>query len=161
MSKDRKRFERLYCIEIKKYFTGLKDKIISQWGNKSLYDAEITDIGRQLLGKKYIGTFPVDKVPLAGSDKYMIVNCDMSGLPGSHWVALHIRGDKIYIYDSFARKSKVILKPLYDRVKKSKKTIVDINAKPDQKSNSEVCGPISLAWLYVVYKHGIRARECI
>lgn len=160
-NKQKERFDRIYCIEIKNYFNGLKDTIVKEWGNKALYDNEITDIGRQLLGKKYVGTYPIDKVPLSGSDKYMIANVDAEGLPGSHWLGIYLKGDTIYVYDSFARKSKKLLKHLHDKAKKYKKKIVDINAKADQRGNSEVCGPISLAWLYIVYKNGIHAGECI
>ena len=118
---EKERFERIYCIEIKKYFEGLKDRIIKIWGNKALYDNEITDIAQQLIGKKYVGTFPIDRVPLFGTDKYMIVNVDKSGLPGSHWVALYLKGDTIFVYDSFARKTKKLLKILHDNAKKTQK----------------------------------------
>ena len=160
-TEEKKRFERIYCIEIKKYFNELKDRIIKIWGNKALYDNQITDIGQQLLGKKYVGTFPIDRVPLSGSDKYMIANVDGSGLPGSHWVAVFLKGDNIYVYDSFARKSKKLLKPLHDKAKKYKKNIIDINAKSDQKNHTEICGAISLSFLYIVHKYGIDAGRCI
>lgn len=160
-TKEKERFERIYCNEIKQYFNSLKAKIIKEWGNKSLYDNEVSDIGKQLLGKKYIGTFPIDLVPLSSSDKYMIANVDRAGESGSHWVAIHIKGNTIYVYDSFARKSKTLLKPLYEKAKKMKKKIVDVNAKSDQRSHSQVCGPISLSWLYIVFKYGIKAGECI
>ena len=160
-TEEKKRFERIYCIEIKKYFNELKDRIIKIWGNKALYDNQITDIGQQLLGKKYVGTFPIDRVPLSGSDKYMIANVDGSGFPGSHWVAVFLKGDTIYVYDSFARKSKKLLKPLHDKAKKYKKNIIDINAKSDQKNHTEICGAISLSFLYIVHKYGIDAGRCI
>ena len=161
-TEEKKRFERIYCIEIKNYFEGLKDRIIKIWGDKALYDNQITDIGQQLLGeKKYVGTFPIDKVPLSGSDKYMIANVDKSGLPGSHWVSVYLKGDTIYVYDSFARKSKKLLKPLHDKAKKYKKNIIDINAKSDQKNHTEICGAISLSFLYIVHKYGIDAGRCI
>ena len=160
-TEEKKRFERIYCIEIKKYFNELKDRIIKIWGNKALYDNQITDIGQQLLGKKYIGTFPIDRVPLSGSDKYMIANVEGSGLPGSHWLGVFLKGDTIYVYDSFARKSKKLLKPLHDKAKKYKKNIIDINAKSDQKNHTEICGAISLSFLYIVHKYGIDAGRCI
>ena len=160
-TEEKKRFERIYCIGIKKYFNELKVKIVKEWGNKSLYDTEITDIGRQLMGKKYTGTFPIDKVPLFGSDKYIIANVDRAGLPGSHWVSIYIKGDTIYVYDSFARKTKNLLKPLYESAKKSNKKIVDVNVKADQRGDSEVCGPISLSLLYIIFKYGLQAGKCI
>lgn len=159
--KENERFERIYCAEIKNYFEGLKKRIVKEWGNKALYDNEITDIGQQLIGKKYVGTFPIDRVPLSGTDKYMIVNADKSGLPGSHWLGVYLKGDTVFVYDSFARKSKKLLKPLHDKAKKYKKKIIDINAKSDQKNHTEICGPISLSFLYIVKTYGIDAGRCV
>ena len=160
-SQDKKRFDRLYCIPIKQEFIEMNDQIVGIWGSKALRDDQVTDIGRQLLGKKYLGTYPIDKIPLSKSDKYMIINVDRAGLPGSHWCGLYIKGATIYIYDSFARQTKRLLKPLYDKAKKVNKTIIDVNSKSDQKNNTEICGPLSLSFLYIIHKHGVQAGRYI
>ena len=69
-------------------------------GNKALTSYEITKVCRKLFGRKYLGTFAQDKMPL-GLEGYAIINVDVTGQPGSHWVALILEKHYCYVYDSF------------------------------------------------------------
>jgi hypothetical protein len=78
-------------------------------------------------------------------------------MPGSHWVAISITPKKIYIYDSFARKSKDLLSFLYNQAKLRNMKIIDMNKNSDQQKRSTVCGPISLAWLIMLDAYGVKS----
>lgn len=156
-----KKFKEKYKNYVKIHFNKVKSEIIKKWGNHALSDLEVAEIGDELLGKKFKGVFPIDRVPINRYEKYMIANVDKSGLPGSHWVAIYTISNRIYIYDSFSRSSKKLLKPLYNRAKERNYKIIDVNKKPDQKSNSMVCGPISISWLYMTDIYGIKNSRSI
>lgn len=157
-TKDEKR-EQIAKAILKKEFNQIKNKLIREFGRDAMYEDEVTEVARRYLGNKYLGTFPVDKVPIKPGS--MIVNVDKHYQPGSHWASVYITTRTIYVYDSFARKSKKLLKMLHDKGKKLGYKVVDVNEKADQKGGSMVCGMISLAWLVMVDKYGIRTASKI
>ena len=155
-------FNRQLKIHAKAYHNKLKNEIIKQWGKHALSDIEVTEIGKNLLGSKYKGTFPIDKVPFTNTSKYFIINVDKSGMPGSHWIGVFQDTKKnMYIYDSFARTSKKLLKYLYDKAKLKGFKIIDTNKKADQFGKTQICGAISLSWLSTVEKYGIKTARHI
>jgi len=155
-------FNRQLKIHAKAYHNKLKNEIIKQWGKHALSDIEVTEIGKNLLGSKYKGTFPQDKVPFTNTSKNFIINVDKSGMPGSHWIGVFQDTKKnMYIYDSFARTSKKLLKYLYDKAKLKGFKIIDTNKKADQFGKTQICGPISVAWLSTVEKYGIKTARHI
>jgi hypothetical protein len=54
----------------------------------------------------FVGVFPSDKLPKInkGEDFCLITNYDPSFKNGSHWVALSVKGDKAYWFDSYGMK---------------------------------------------------------
>jgi len=155
-------FNRQLKIHAKAYHNKLKNEIIKEWGKKALDDQQVSEIGKNLLGSKYKGTFPIDKVPFTNTSKYFIINVDKSGMPGSHWVAIYQDTKRtFYIYDSFARTSKKLLKYLYDKAKLKGFKIIDTNKKADQFGKTQICGPISLSWLKCVEQFGIETARKI
>ena len=105
-------------------------------------------------GNKFKGVFAVNNIPLKVG--LYIVNTDKANKPGLHWVAVKQTKTKIYIYDSFSRKSSYILKILYDKAVKKGLKIIDVNTERDQYDKSELCGPISLSWLITMNTFGIK-----
>ena len=92
----------------------------------------------------------------------MIINVDTLGMPGSHWCAIYQDTKKnMYIYDSFSRTSKKLLKHLYDKAKLKGFKIIDVNKSADQFGKSQICGPIALAFLATVERFGISAARHI
>ena len=51
---------------------------------------------------KFKGTFACDQIPNVNDSEYsLIVNTDVSELPGQHWTALMFKGNNVYYFDSF------------------------------------------------------------
>lgn len=138
----------------KKLFDFTKKELIKHLGKHALTDVEVSDMGKKMFGKKYIGTYPVDRVPLS-KNGYMIINTDKYGNPGIHWVGGIKKGHTFYIYDSFGRKGSKILKPLTDKLKLKGIKIVNSDLDNEQRGKSEVCGHLCLSWLYVAHELGI------
>jgi len=143
----------------KQYFNKIKREIIKKWGNHALDNQEVHEIGKEYLGDKFKGVFPSDKVPFQPG--YYILNVDKSGMPGSHWVGIIIKNKTMYVYDSYARKTNKLINHLYDKAKKLKYKIVDVNKKSDQHPKSEICGPISLGFLATYDKFGMKGGKAI
>ena len=129
-------------------------------------DNQLNRIGKKLLAKRYIGTFPQDIKPQQIMPKtragncYFIINTDLTKGPGLHWVSVYYSkaDDKFYVYDSFARSSCSLL-PHFIRTIGS--SYIDINKKGDQANDEDNCGQRSLAFLIFVHKHGIAAARHI
>ena len=90
--------EKLYNLKLKEietYYTG----------DKTTYLGQLEGVGKKLLGVKFKGVFPSDKIPqLNDLSPYCILNLDKSGEPGSHWIALaKMRNGNTLFYDSFGR----------------------------------------------------------
>ena len=142
--------------DVEKLFKKYAKGLIKKYGNKALTDLQVTDMAKLKLKGKYLGTFPQDKINLNKSG-YMIINTDLDGKPGIHWVALYITKKTVYIYDSFARDNKTLLKILTNQINKKKLNVVNSDrSDAEQFGDSEVCGVLSVAWLYVIKDIGIK-----
>jgi len=67
---------------------------------------QLDRMGKFLFGYRYLGTFPLDKVPLHfvtdAALLHFIINTHTSNLPGQHWIAVTVhKGEKAYVFDSF------------------------------------------------------------
>jgi hypothetical protein len=65
------------------------------------------------------------------------------------------------VYDSFGRNTKSLLKVITAKSKTKKIKIVDSKRDAEQHEDSVVCGHMSLAWLTVVQRFGVRAALTI
>lgn len=128
-------------------------------------DAELTKIGKQVIGRCYLGTFSSDVRPIdihtkakGCDDYYFIINVDGRHEAGSHWLAVarlqHI--NKYLIYDSFARKSTKLI-PAF--IRNFRHEYIDMNGKSDQHTREENCGQRSIAMLLFIKKHGYHAAK--
>ena len=143
--------------KVEDVFRQYKTKLLKVLGRKATYDSDLTRVGKQLFGSKYLGTFPQDKAPL-GRTGMAIVNTDVSTGPGVHWVALYLTPKTVYVYDSFARSTSKLLKILTKNAKTKKINMLESDrTDKEQKKTSEICGVLCLAWLAVVQSLGIRA----
>ena len=140
--------------EVLSFFNKTKKNIINKYDNKGLDNYQIDEIGKKYLKNKFKGVYAVDN--LLFKPGLYIVNTDKANKSGTHWVGLKITTKRIYIYDSFSRKSSKILKILYDKAIKKGLKIIDVNTETDQYDKSEVCGPISLSFLITINKFGIK-----
>jgi hypothetical protein len=76
--------------------------------------SELNKIGREVMGIKFKGVFPSDKIPKLNELRpYCILNLDKSSESGSHWIAIVKDKNEIICYDSFGRKAKKIIPSLF------------------------------------------------
>ena len=50
--------------QVEVLFKKFKRKIISKVGREATSDTQLRDIGTEVLGKRFIGVYPQDKIPL-------------------------------------------------------------------------------------------------
>ena len=97
--------------QVEVLFKKFKRQIIKQMGRDETSDTQLRGIGNELLGRRFIGVYPQDKIPL-GRTGLIIANTDTSNGPGVHWVAMVLTQKTIYVFDSFARATKQLMKIL-------------------------------------------------
>jgi hypothetical protein len=141
--------------EVIKVFNSYKQQLIKQLGTQVTDNIQLDRVAYKLLGARFKGTYSVDTVPIKKSGMF-IVNTDLSTGPGIHWVAVLSTSKAVYVFDSFGRKTKNLLKPLVKNAKICQKKVIDSDYDVDQKISSFTCGPLSLAWLLCVKELGIK-----
>lgn len=105
----------------------------------------------------FLGVVPCDylpKAPLRKLPSAVIINTDISGLPGQHWLAIYINEDGVgCFFDSFGNK------PDHNRFPVFIKTFLTLNSKEIQHSNvqvqdfsSDTCGQHCVFFLYHMAK---------
>lgn len=119
-------------------------------GHDTTYSTDLQKVAKRLIGDKFKGVSPSDKIPKMNDGDFAIVNIDKSYEPGSHWLGLYKKKD-FWTYDSFGRDANKFL-PM-----KTKNTDRDA----EQKITENNCGARALAWLYFVKVFGIEAGELI
>jgi hypothetical protein len=110
-------------------------------------------LGKKLFGKRYIGTFSQDYKPQKKPTcQYFIINNQLKGQPGEHWIAIVKNGNTYYIYDSFARHAERLI-PIFS---KNKLIIESDKTDSEQRGKSEICGALCLSFIATAYELGIR-----
>jgi len=144
--------DRLYkekLKEIEKYYTG----------DRTTYLKELNGAGKKLLGVKFKGVYPSDKIPkLNDLSPYCILNLDSSKEPGSHWVALAKYGDGCMFYDSFGRRNTEIIPNLKFS---GNGRIIDTDRDAEQKILETNCGARCLSFLCIMDKYGANIAKMI
>ncbi len=88
------------------------NQIQSKMGKEETVTSQLTQMGKGLFGKKYIGTFASDQIPHMEDGQYAITNLDTSEQSGTHWISLVKDGPSIIVYDSFGRRTSKIIPEL-------------------------------------------------
>jgi hypothetical protein len=107
-----------------------------------LSSLEINRIGSILLGSKWIGVFPLDKVPL-DREGGLVVNTQPSTLRGEHWLAVYITLYKINVFDPFGFYYPSLLVNRIETMNRS----TFYNNVMYQDPLSKTCGQYCLLWL--------------
>lgn len=143
----------------KKYAT----ELIKQLGNKPLYDDQIDKIGQstyQHNGKLYRllpqfkGVYSSDNVP--NKNGWYVVNTGNTKSSGIHWVGMIRTPSHDYVYDSFGRPTRQILKKYNGSGRRLTESDRDIEQNDADQQQQNICGHLALAWLMVVHSLGIK-----
>ena len=126
--------------------------VIPEVGGKTTYSNDLEKAGIKLLGLKFVGVFPSDKIPpINNLKKYVILNLDKSTDAGSHWVAVAHNDRKLYLYDSFGRKGSKIIPSLFSS---GNGVVVDTDPDPEQDIRETNCGARCIAFLMFFERYG-------
>ena len=140
----------------------LTKQIYPLTGDKSTYMDDLNRVGRKLLGIKFKGVFPSDKIPKLNDLKpYCILNLDKSTESGSHWIALAkiVGTNNSIVYDSFGRSAKQIIPDLQYS---GNGTIRNADLSDSEQTITETdCGARSMAFLVVLDKYGVDVAKLI
>lgn len=144
--------------ELKNKQNEILKKLRSVYGIKAMDNFQLTDIGRLLIGNKFCGVYAYDQYPIHKQDcTYSIINTDNSRQSGTHWIGVYKKDKTLYIFDSFGRFSKNVLKKFVKTHVNEGYKIVDINRTSDQGNNQEDCGLRCITTLLLIKKYGINA----
>ena len=141
-------------MEPTELFKKYKAELIRLVGRRALYDTTLDSIGKSLFHKKWLGVY--SQKDALFKPGYQVLNTS-NRAPGTHWVSLFIKGKNIYVYDTFGRPTRSLLKGLYSKASKEGYTVLDSDYDQEQRGSSEVCGVLALSWLLVVKNLGITA----
>jgi hypothetical protein len=120
-----------------------------------LTNGQLEKMAKKMLKNKFLGVYPADANPsitktnTKNQDFSLIFNLSKHDQPGSHYVAILIKHNAIYYFDSYGRKLtnryikkflKTFSKPIYYHTKKI------------QHQKSIFCGIFTLAYLKIIQK---------
>ena len=140
-------------------FRTYKKQLIKKLGRKGLYNDTIDNIGKDLFHSNWRGCHPSNQIVCKPG--YQIINVDTSKQAGSHWIGIFTTHKNCYIFDSFGRPSSKLIRNVTQKLRKKGIKIYDSDPDAEQRSNSEICGQLSLSWLMVVKMLGIKAAMLI
>ena len=135
-------------------------------GNGELYSNQLTQMCKSIFKKEFNSVCAWSEYVANPKKPYSIVNTDAT--VGSHWLGVYTEdGKTVYVYDSFARNLKRIMKDWYDLSKKLNFKLIFVNKKKDQSDASGNapaqinCGMRAFNVLYCVKLYGIKKARHI
>ena len=144
--------------ELKKKQLLILKKLRNAYGIQALDNFQLDEIGKRLIKPNFCGVYAYDQYPIHKEDcTYSIINTDNSRQPGTHWIGVYKKDKTLYIFDSFGRFSKNILKKFVKSHVAEGYKIVDINHTSDQGNNQQDCGLRCITTLLLIKKYGINA----
>lgn len=122
-------------------------------GDKITVGGELDAFGRHMLGKRFRGVFPSDRLPELANGECCIVNTDDSAGPGEHWMSVYRSAGKNILQDSFGRPASEILPSLPEADN------ADLDAEQHPKEVN--CGARSVAWLLLADRFGVKLAKLV
>ena len=148
-----------------KEFKRIAKMCVRRLGRKPTTNHQLNALGKELFGKKYIGTYMQNTVPWSKLKSkgihYAIVNTDTKHKKGVHWIALVKFRKSIILYDSFGRDTKRLMPILTRKAREFKIKIIEPEKDSEQKNNESICGCLCMAFLSVYHKYGLRSALMI
>jgi hypothetical protein len=134
-------------------------------GNGELDSNQLTQMCRAVFKKEFNSVCAWSEYIPNKNKPYSIVNTNNE--TGEHWLGAYTEdGKTVYVYDSFARNLKRIMRDWYDLSKQLGFKLVFVNKGKDQSDKSGNtpaqinCGLRSYVWIYCVKLYGInKARN--
>ena len=138
----------------------LLDQIESVTGENKEWDSdELTALCKKTMKKEFNSVCAWDEYIPNKAKPYSIVNTDNE--TGEHWVAAYFDGKTVFVYDSFARTMKHLMKDFIDRIKSMGYKIVFCNKGKDQAEKQINCGLRAFVWIYLTSIYGSKQTKNI
>lgn len=119
-------------------------------GSNTTYSDDINKKAIHILGNRFRGVYASDELPSIKNNQMYISNLDTRSEPGSHWVAVYKKNNKLYVYDSFGRQSKTIFNNIY----KKGGSVIDFDLDAEQNIKQTDCGLRAIVALYMMDEFG-------
>ena len=139
-------FEQIHSNQVK--------ALVKKLGNKALSDSDIKKEASTLKLPKFSGIYLQNSVLPEGNCSY-IINQDVVGGPGLHWLSVVQQNKTCYVYDSFGRRASNVLPRFYHTMKARGYTIKNTDKDIDQANKNVDCGHRALSALMIYKKHGL------
>ena len=139
--------------------------LTKKMGNGELDSIQLTKMCKSTFKKEFNSVCAWSEYIPDKNKPYSIVNTNNEG--GEHWLGAYTDGKNVYVYDSFARNLKRIMKDWYDLSKKLNFKLIFVNKGKDQSDGSGDypaqinCGLRSFNFLYGVKLYGIKKARHI
>ena len=134
-------------------------------GNGELDSNQLTQMCKAVFKKEFNSVCAWSEYIPNKNKPYSIINTENT--IGEHWLGAYTDGKTVYVYDSFARNLKRIMKDWYDLSKKLGYKLIFVNKGQDQADKSGNtpaqinCGLRSYVWIYCVKLYGIKKARNI
>lgn len=130
-------------------------KLKKTLGNIPLSDTTLKRLGKKLFGSKFIGV-KMQNEAFPNKSGYGIMNTDVKGGRGLHWLAVVKMGTQTYVYDSFGRQAKNIVPKFTKRVGRGVQN-ADTSDQDQHGYTSVDCGHRCISALMIADKMGTSA----
>ena len=141
-------FEQIHSKQVK--------ALVKKLGNKALSDSDIRKEVKGLNLPKFSGVFLQNSILPEGNCCY-IINQDVVGGPGLHWLSVVQQNKVCYVYDSFGRSAGRLIPKFHHimvgRGYKVKNT--DLTDQDQYGDKSLDCGHRAISALMIYKKHGL------
>lgn len=148
-------------MKIREIHNQLLDQIENVMGeNREWNSTELTSLCKKTMRKEFNCVCGWSEYTPNTAKPYSIVNTDDT--VGEHWVGVFFDGKKtVYVYDSFARTMKRLMKDFIQRIKSMGLKIVFCNKGQDQREQEINCGLRCFVWVYLTSMYGIKQTKNI
>ena len=130
--------------------------LVKKLGNIPLSDTTLREVSKDFNLPQFKGVMMQNSKMPEGNCTY-IMNIDMMGGPGIHWVAVVQQNKTVYVYDSFGRRASSLISHYTNTMKsrgyKVKNT--DLSDQDQYGSRSVDCGHRCLSALKIYKTHGL------
>lgn len=136
-------------------FNNIFNTVCAILGKRTFTDSqELLQFGKKYIGKKFIGVFPYDMIPLNRFKigTCMIINTDPHNMPGEHWVAIYRAGPRLYyFFDSYGDTWDKNIPNLKFYLNKGA-DIMSVKTIRQHGDHQSFCGQVSLSYLIYLYQ---------
>ena len=140
-------FEQIHAKQVK--------VLVKKLGNKALSDSELRKEASILKLPKFSGIYLQNSILPEGNCSY-IINQDVVGGQGIHWLAVVQQNKTCYVYDSFGRGALGVIPKFHHTMRARGYTVKNTDLDSDQHGYKSMdCGHRSLSALMIYKKYGL------